>query len=98
MKKGKVPSGPPRRIDGTILLQRESSADQNSRLAASASSASWFTTLKNSFDCPTNSPSAVNEAMVATAPPNLSSSGRITETCGKSGLMNSQGTGKIRLG
>jgi hypothetical protein len=40
----------------------------------------------------------VNDAIVATAPPNLSSSGRTTATCGKSALMNSHGTGKFRLG
>src|ERR1700693_6193704 len=68
------------------------------RVAASASSASCFTVWKNFGDCPTNSPSAVNDAMVATAPPNLSSLGRITAQWGKFALMNSQGTGKIRLG
>src|SRR5271170_4387920 len=77
---------------------RERSADQNSRVAASASSASWFTTWKNLGVCPTNSPSAVNDAMVATAPPNLSLLGRITAQSGKFALMNSHGTGKIRLG
>src|SRR5277367_1645933 len=77
---------------------RERSADQSSRVAASASSASWFTTWKNFGVCPTNSPSLVNEAMVATAPPNLSLLGRVTEQWGKSALMNSHGTGKIRLG
>jgi hypothetical protein len=51
---------------------RERSADQSSRVAASASSASWFTTWKNFGVCPTNNPSLVNDAMVATAPPNLS--------------------------
>jgi hypothetical protein len=69
-----------------------------SRVAASASSASWFTVWRNFGVCPTNNPSAANDAIVATAPPNLSSLGRITAQCGKSGLMNSQGTGKIRLG
>src|SRR5580700_6437332 len=83
---------------GTTFEIRESLTNHNSRLAASASSASLFTTLKNSFDCPTNSPSAVNDAMVATAPPNLSSSGRITAQWGNFALMNSHGTGKIRLG
>jgi hypothetical protein len=48
--------------------------------------------------CPTNSPSAVNDAMAATAPANRSRLGRITEQSGKFGLMNSHGTGKIRLG
>src|SRR5580704_11846136 len=77
---------------------RERSADQNSRVAASASSASWFTTWKNRGVCPTNSPSAVNDAMVATAPPNWSLLGRITAQSGKFALMNSHGTGKMRLG
>ncbi len=70
----------------------------SSRRAASASSANCCTTWKNFGVCPKNNPSAVNDAIVATAPPNLSSLGRITAQCGKSGLMNSQGTGKIRLG
>jgi hypothetical protein len=37
------------------------------RAAASAASASWFTTRKNSAVCPTNNPSFVNDTMVATA-------------------------------
>jgi hypothetical protein len=41
---------------------------------------------------------AVKLAMVATAPPNRSLSGRMMATWGRLGLMNSQGTGKIRLG
>jgi hypothetical protein len=49
---------------------RERSANQSSRVAASASSASCFTTWKNFGVCPTNRPSLVNDAMVATAPPN----------------------------
>jgi hypothetical protein len=40
----------------------------------------------------------VKLAIVATAPANLSRSGRMMETWGSLGLMNSQGTGKIRLG
>ena len=68
------------------------------RVAASASSASCLTVWKNFGDCPTNRPSAVNDAIVATAPPNLSSLGRITAQRGNFALMNSHGTGKIRLG
>jgi hypothetical protein len=37
----------------------------------------------------------VNDAIVATAPANLSSLGRITAQWGNSALMNLQGTGKI---
>jgi hypothetical protein len=58
---------------------RERSADQSSRVAASASLANGLTTWKNFGVCPTNSPSLVNDAIVATAPPNLSLLGRITE-------------------
>src|ERR1700758_235047 len=42
------------------------------RMAASASSAMIFSVLRNCWLWPTNRPSAVKLAMVATAPPNLS--------------------------
>src|ERR1700691_6751989 len=50
------------------------------------------------LDCTVNSPSFVSDVTAAWAPANLSSLGRITAQCGKFALMNSQGTGKIRLG
>src|SRR5271155_1573218 len=54
--------------------------------------------LRNFLLWPKKSPSVVKLAIVATAPPNLSVSGRITAHLGRLELMNSQGTGKIRLG
>ena len=69
-----------------------------SRLAASASSARVCSVSRNFLLWPKKSPSAVKLAIVATAPPNLLDRGRMTETGGRLGLMNSQGTGKIRLG
>src|ERR1700683_1293415 len=67
------------------------------RLAESASSARACRMLRNCLVWPMKSPSAVKLLIVATAPPNLSVSGRMIETLGRPGL-NSQGTGKIRLG
>src|ERR1700722_7818054 len=67
------------------------------RTAASASAAIARTVLKNCGLWPMKSPSAVKLLIVATAPPNLSVSGRMIETGGSFGL-NSVGTGKMRLG
>lgn len=55
-------------------------------------------TLRNSFDWPLKSPLAIKPWIAATAPANLSDKGRIAEQRGRSGLMNSAGTGKMRLG
>ena len=82
---------------GTICMKGEHSVAQSWRVAASASSASWFNAWKNAGVCPTNSPSFVSAAAAALAPENWSLLGRITAQWGKSGLMNSHGTGKIRL-
>src|SRR5882724_11035457 len=68
------------------------------RAAASASAAMVFRILRNSGFWPSKRPSAVKLAIVARAPANLSRSGRMIATWGSLGLMNSQGTGKIRLG
>ena len=72
--------------------------NQNKRKAASASSAKIDTVRKNFDDCPWNRLSLVRAVTAACAPANRSLVGRITAQCGKFGLMNSQGTGKIRLG
>src|SRR5579872_560274 len=66
-------------------------------LAESASTAIVCSRLRNFGLWPMKSPSAMKLLIVATAPPNLSVSGRMIETRGRLGL-NSTGTGKIRLG
>src|ERR1700677_4840939 len=68
------------------------------RKAASASIAILCSVARNFLLLPKKSPSAVSLATAPTAPANLSVSGRMIETWGRLGLMNSHGTGKIRLG
>jgi hypothetical protein len=67
------------------------------RTAESAATAISCTVFRNCSLWPMNSPSAVKLLIVATAPANLSVSGRMIETGGRWRL-NSVGTGKIRLG
>jgi hypothetical protein len=71
--------------------------DYKRRRAESASFARSRTVFKNSFDCPMKRPSPAKNSMVALAPPNLSVSGRMAAHRGSLGLMNSAGTGKMRL-
>src|ERR1700689_191671 len=65
--------------------------------AAAAATAIALSTVKNCWLWPMKSPLAVKALTAATAPANLSVSGRIIETWGRFPL-NSKGTGKIRLG
>src|SRR5580693_8092594 len=67
------------------------------RVAASASCAKLSTSSENSGDWPINSPSLMKPLIAPTASICPGEVGRITAQWGKLGLMNSHGTGKMRL-
>jgi hypothetical protein len=69
----------------------------NSRFAASASFAMLMSNALNSGGWPMNSPDAIRKLAAPSASICPGEVGRITAHRGKFGLMNSQGTGKIRL-
>jgi len=69
----------------------------NSRSAASASFAMLMSNSLNSGCWPMNSPDAIRKFAAPSASICPGEVGRITAQRGKFGLMNSQGTGKIRL-
>jgi hypothetical protein len=69
----------------------------NSRFAASASFAMLMSNALNSGGWPMNSPDAIRKFAAPSASICPGEVGRITAQRGKFGLMNSQGTGKIRL-
>src|SRR5947209_13034355 len=68
-----------------------------SRCAASAARASEFTRFKNSWVCPLKSPSSMKLLIAPSASSCPGPVGRIIAQGGRLGLMNSHGSGMIRL-
>src|SRR6266404_3460514 len=93
LRKRRAELGPVRRSKEIPDLDQSSI----SRCAASAARASEFTRFKNSWVCPLKSPSATKLLIAPSASSCPGPVGRIIAQGGRFGLMNSHGSGMIRL-